>query len=194
MKNSFYVVLNGKEKGVFYDWESCQRQVHHFKNAIFKKASSYEAALMMLNTGLPQAQEANQQGCKRSSVKRLKKICKDSAVLLTKGACAGNPGEITTKVIDLKDGREYSKSFGHGTSNLAESIALYRAVRLRSLQNATKRIFSDSSIAINRVKAGRINGQNDLSYSPHLAEYIQQANDWLKNNDLSNIFHVSEYE
>jgi|GEM_PF-5216719 len=194
MKNSFYVVINGKETGVFGDWNSCLRQVHKFKNAIYKKASSYEDALTILNAGLSPLRDIKQQSGRKSNVKHLEKTCKDRIVLLTKGTCEGNPGEMTAKVIDSKDGRAYNKTFGYGTSNLAESIALYRALRIRSSQNATKCIYSDSSIAINRVKAGRINGQNDLTYSPHLAEYIQEATDWLNNNDLSNIFHASEYQ
>lgn len=194
MQNSFYVVLNGRKTGIFYDWESCREQVHKFKNAIYQKALTFEEAGVILNAGgctRPQGTKSYSNG--KPSVKKLEKVCKSRAVLLAKGGCAGNPGEITANVIDLKTSREYQKTFGNGTSNLAESIAIYRALRIRSMQGAIHPIYSDSSVAINRVKCRKINGQNDFTYSPHLVEYILEANEWLKNNDLSNIFHASEY-
>jgi len=194
MQNSFYVVLNGRKTGIFNDWESCRDQVNKFKNAIYQKALTFEEARAIFDAGgSPRLHNTKRYSNGKPSVKKLEKVCKSRAVLLAKGSCAGNPGEITAKVIDPKDGRVHERTFGFGTSNLAESIAIYRALRIRSMQGAKHPIYSDSSAAINRVKARKINGQNDFTYSPHLVEYIQEANEWLKNNDLSNIFHASEY-
>ena len=33
---SSYVVYKGKVPGVYYDWEECQRQVHHFSGNSYK--------------------------------------------------------------------------------------------------------------------------------------------------------------
>jgi ribonuclease HI len=194
MQNSFYVVLNGRKTGIFNDWESCREQVHKFKNAIYQKALTFEEARVIFDArGCTRPQGTKSYSNGKPSVKKLEQVCKSRAVLLAKGSCAGNPGEITANVIDLRKSQEYQKKFGNGTSNLAESIAIYRALRIRSMNGVGYPIYSDSSVAINRIKGRKINGQNDFTYSPHLVEYIQEANEWLKNSDLSNVFHASEY-
>ncbi|MGB0880377.1 MAG: viroplasmin family protein [Polaribacter sp.] len=39
-KRKFYVVWNGRKKGVFTSWKFCKRQIDGFENAQYKSFSS----------------------------------------------------------------------------------------------------------------------------------------------------------
>ena len=40
-----YVVFDGHEPGVYYNWPDCHRQVHRFRGACYKKYNSYEEGI-----------------------------------------------------------------------------------------------------------------------------------------------------
>jgi hypothetical protein len=40
-----YVVLEGHEPGVYYNWADCQRQVHRFPSNYYEKYNSYEEGI-----------------------------------------------------------------------------------------------------------------------------------------------------
>jgi viroplasmin and RNaseH domain-containing protein len=45
MSHLFYVVFDGHEPGVYYNWPDCHRQVHMFHGACYKKYNSYEEGI-----------------------------------------------------------------------------------------------------------------------------------------------------
>ena len=46
MSYSCYVVFDGHEPGVYYNWPDCHRQVHRFHDACYKKYSSDEEGIV----------------------------------------------------------------------------------------------------------------------------------------------------
>jgi hypothetical protein len=45
MSHPCYVVFEGREPGVYYNWPDCQRQVHRFPGNCYKKYNSYEEGI-----------------------------------------------------------------------------------------------------------------------------------------------------
>ncbi|KAK7260546.1 hypothetical protein RIF29_26688 [Crotalaria pallida] len=52
-----YVVFRGRHPGVYYDWDSCNEQVHGFSGASFRSFSSGREAEIAWENKLRQAQE-----------------------------------------------------------------------------------------------------------------------------------------
>ena len=52
MSHPCYVVFNGHETGVYYNWPDCQEQVHRFPGASYKKYNSYEDGIVAFNLGI----------------------------------------------------------------------------------------------------------------------------------------------
>ena len=40
----YYVVFEGRQRGVFRDWESCKAQISGYQNALYRRFTSKEAA------------------------------------------------------------------------------------------------------------------------------------------------------
>ena len=45
MSHPCYVVFDGHEPRVYYNWPDCYRQVHRFRGACYKKYNSYEEVI-----------------------------------------------------------------------------------------------------------------------------------------------------
>ena len=45
MSRPYYVVFDGHEPGVYYNWPDCQEQVHRFRGACYKIYDSYEEGI-----------------------------------------------------------------------------------------------------------------------------------------------------
>lgn len=113
--------------------------------------------------------------------------------IYVKGSCTPNPGVMRIYIVDLKTGDVEENEIEQGTSNLAESIALFEALKLRSQINSNSPIYSDSLIAIERIKRGTVNGSSDIYSSPHLLDYFENARGWLERNKPTNFHHSKDF-
>lgn len=74
---------------------------------------------------------------------------KDAIIVYTDGACTGNPGPagLGVVIIDGKERRELSEYLGIGTNNIAELMAIVRALEETPVER-TVVIHADSSYAL----------------------------------------------
>jgi ribonuclease HI len=89
---------------------------------------------------------------------------KDAIIVYTDGACTGNPGPmgIGVVIMDGKERKELSEFLGHGTNNIAELMAIVRALEL-SPKDRTVVIHSDSSYALGLLgKAWKAKANQEL--------------------------------
>ena len=91
-KMAFYAVANGKEKGIFFSWEECKASITGYKNALYKKFDTKEAAEQFLFKNKDIIIET-----KKTSSTKIKKIIDDNPTdikvdyyVYTDGACSKN--------------------------------------------------------------------------------------------------------
>jgi ribonuclease HI len=79
----------------------------------------------------------------------------DALIVYTDGACTGNPGPagVGVVILDGKERKEVSEYLGHGTNNIAELMAIVRALELCAPER-TVVVHSDSSYALGLLGKG----------------------------------------
>ena len=142
---SFYAVANGREIGIFSNWNDCNESVKGFKNAKFKKFSSSLDAQTFINN---------------YKMDNTDKIVFDDFepdfYVYTDGACSNNGKADSLSGIGIffgiNDQRNLSKKLdGKQTNNTAELTAIIEAYYIikSDLDNNKKiAIVSDSQYAI----------------------------------------------
>ena len=82
-KGKFYVVWNGRNVGVYSDWDSCKMQIEGFKGAQYKSFPDRASAEDAFRNGY----EASQKPIANSQQPIGQSIAVDAA-------CSGNPGKV----------------------------------------------------------------------------------------------------
>jgi len=57
-KQKYYAVRRGRTTGIFYSWDKCKEQIHHWRGAEYKSFSNKESALSWLNYEIKPEQAA----------------------------------------------------------------------------------------------------------------------------------------
>lgn len=170
----FYAVANGKNIGIFLNWNDCNNSVKGYKNAIYKKFDTKEDADNFIknnNKSIDKTiQTTDNNGIKQkhitsffNTVNTIQKEDNNSFepdyYVYTDGACSNN-GKDNAKAgigifFGVDDKRNVSKSIdGKQTNNTAELTALIETFNI--IKNDIKNnkriiIFSDSMYAIRCV-------------------------------------------
>lgn len=178
MKNKkYYVVWQGRQRGIFTNWEDCARQVNGFKGAKYKSFPSMADAQKAFDQGY----DANQNQSINEDVIQ-KSISVDAA-------CSGNPGDMEYRGVWTDQGDElfHVGPLPNGTNNIGEFLAIVHALALSKQKQYTYPIYSDSQIAINwvRHKQARTTIPKDDSTS-HIWNLIHRAERWLQTNEYKN--------
>jgi len=158
-----YVVFQGRECGIYDNWEACNKQVHGYSRALYKSYPSLELAKKAYED-----YQKNNRPTPRSFPK--KGICVD-------GACSGNPGTIEYRVTRLDGSLIFeSEKIPDGTNNIAEFLALVKGLKM-----STKiPVYSDSQVARTWVENKFCNTNDRNQLSSELLKEIEQAEKWLK--------------
>lgn len=160
----YYTVWVGRHPGVYDTWEDCQEQVKNFPNARYKSFSSAAVATEAYRLGcaeedsgelarlLDNAVEVrNKKSPKASSDYPDNKHYMDNPEVdinawAVDAACAGNPGPVEYRGVDLLSGKEIFRvgPLQGGTNNMGEFLAIVHALALQDKMGITKPIYSDS--------------------------------------------------
>jgi len=180
MAKKFYVVWQGRETGIFTDWNTCKKQVDQFAGArykSFKTSEEAEAAFhgksaTPINKSpkkheLPKTSSAT----KKASSQAVKTYTADeiSAMLIdtkifTDGGCEPNPGEAGSGVAVYRNNAINELWYGlynpKGTNNTAELNALNQALIMAENEikkGQTVAIFCDSKYSIQCITQWAVN-------------------------------------
>jgi ribonuclease HI len=142
----YYAVANGRNVGVFTNWNDCSDSVTGYKNAVYKKFINEE--------------DANKFICENTMATQTEKVVPDYYVY-TDGACSNNGKNIARAGIGIffgeNDIRNVSKKIiGKQTNNIAELTALieaYHIIENDVVNNKKIAIVSDSKYAIKCVSS-----------------------------------------
>ncbi|MCL4129617.1 UNVERIFIED_CONTAM: hypothetical protein GTU68_007152 [Idotea baltica] len=175
-KKKFYVVWNGRKKGVFTSWKVCKAQIDGFEGAQYKSF-----------VNLDEAEKASKGKYEDYKEKYGTPILESIAV---DAACAGNPGQLEYRGVLTHNKKEIFRKgpFTNGTNNIGEFLALVHGIALLKSKNKENiPIYSDSKIAMSWIKQKRCKTNITFDASnKDLLELIKRAEKWLNQNSFKN--------
>jgi ribonuclease HI len=182
-KKKYYVVLKGREKGVFDTWAECKLQIDNFPGAAYKSFESEAEAHTALKKGyFPQSEAA----LKKQKEAASRPFIKES--ISVDAACSGNPGMTEYQGVDNRSGKRiFHKGPFLGNNNLGEFLAIVHALALLKQHNINMPIYSDSVTAMSWVRNKVI--KSELSRDQTTKEVwdlADRALKWLKENTYTN--------
>ena len=170
MAKKYYVVWEGKETGVFSDWETCRLQVYGFPGAKYKGFATLNEAEAAFRSNVgstvtrdspsqarPSKKAASGNAVKSYSAEEIAVFPADTKIF-TDGGCEPNPGEAGSGIAVYRDNMVSELWFGlynaNGTNNTAELSALFQALCMAKSELETGKtvaIFCDSKYSIQSV-------------------------------------------
>jgi ribonuclease HI len=197
-KQKYYVVWKGHNPGVYNTWDEAKMQIQGFENAMHKSFESLEEATLAYKqnpwTFMKSGGESTTKSTttpKGLSIEELfkKNIISKNAIAVD-AACAGNPGDVEYRGVDLTTGAELFRKgpYPQGTNNLGEFLALVHALahcKQKGLYN--KIIYSDSLTAISWVARKNVKTKLEKSsINEEIFDLTERALLWVKNNTIAN--------
>lgn len=202
-KRKFYVVWEGFAPGIYDSWEECRQQIDGYPNAKYKSYSSQTEAteafrgndenemyaLRAIAGGMPEP-EPEQPKTAVEQLPLFRPVGYPTAGIAVDAACAGNPGVMEYRGVDLTTGKQIFH-FGpvdEGTNNIGEFLAVVHALALcrkNGWDNVT--IYSDSRTALSWTRHGK--AKTTLKLTPANASWfpmIARAENWLAQNPRHN--------
>lgn len=199
-KTKYYVVWEGREPGVYDNWEECQEQIDHFPGARFKSFGTQAEAIEAYRGNPADHLDIMRSILRHTSAGRpLAPVYTPPShpgirldAIAVDGACAGNPGAMEYRGVRVATGEEIfhigNKTPLKGTNNIGEFLALIHvAAYLKKLGDSTTPIYTDSRTALSWLKRGA--SKTTLASTPETAptlELLRRADAWLANNKILN--------
>lgn len=193
-KPKYYVVWEGREPGVYDNWDDAFEQIDGFPGAKFKSYATAEAAVAAYRGPVEQQaaflRKIGQYGRSRQAVdySTIPGIRLDA--IATDGACAHNPGPMEYRCVRVADGVEifHGGPYAEGTNNIGEYLALIHAAALLDKRgNTTTPIYTDSRTALSWIKRGRSNTKlTPTEANAPLRELLARADAWLATHTIAN--------
>ncbi|WP_299787901.1 ribonuclease H family protein [uncultured Shewanella sp.] len=167
MAKKFYVVWQGRETGIFTNWDQTKKLVDKFPGARYKSFPSRAEAEAAFGKGAASSLSSNASTKTTSAPKLSERPVKANATeqnqrydveIYTDGGCEPNPGEAGSGIAVYRNGELSELWYGlynpSGTNNTAELNALYQALLIAqdNLQKGKSvHILSDSQYSINCI-------------------------------------------
>ena len=176
MAKKYYVIWEGRERGIFTDWDTCRTHIDKHAGARYKSFKTREEAESAWRAGAapaagaakPAARKFANKGPKTYSAAEIAGL--DARTLIyTDGGCEPNPGKAGSGVAVYRDGQLAELWYGlfnpQGTNNTAELNALHQALLIAEQELAGQKaagkqavvILCDSQYAIQCVTKWAVN-------------------------------------
>jgi ribonuclease HI len=175
-----YVVREWKEKGIFEDRNTIKPLVSWVKWSKYKSFSSAEEAKQAFNSWW----EIYYQPEKKRNEKDLPFIHESIAV---DAACSSATWIMEYQWIDLKEEKIiFSFKSEEGTNNIWEFLAIVHGLSRIKKENKTDYVlYSDSRIAINRVRQGHCKTNFSFKRNSELLKIVKRAEKRLNDNQYT---------
>ncbi|MCM3490276.1 ribonuclease H family protein [Alkalihalophilus marmarensis] len=189
-KKKFYVVWNGRKKGIFTTWAECEAQVKGFTGARFKSFPTEAEAKAAFSGGGASASSSSKTKSKaRTSTQKketdvIAEVNWDS--ISVDVGCRGNPGIVEYKGVHTQTGEIL---FAHdeihiGTNNMGEFLAIVHGLAYLKEHGLNKPIYSDSLTAIKWVKQKKAKSTLDRNErTAYIWSLVDRAEKWLQENE-----------
>jgi len=183
MAKKFYVVWQGREPGIYTDWNSCKKQVDKFAGAKYKSFPSLaEAEQAFVGSHGASSTKKSRPAQKTTNKATSKSIVKPNTIktytaaeiakmavdvkIYTDGGCDPNPGEAGSGMAVYRNEEIAELWYGlynpMGTNNTAELNALHQALMMSQIElnkGNSVVIFCDSKYSIQCITQWAIGWQ-----------------------------------
>ena len=186
-KQKYYVVWNGRKKGIFLSWDECKQSIDKFANASYKSFESKEEAENAYKNGYKTVSATKKKPRTKPTNTNAPDIIRES--LAVDAACSGNPGDMEYRGVYVKTGQEIFKMgpFPDGTNNIGEFLAIVHGLAILKQKGLNIPIYSDSKIAMGWVQKKCCNTKLEkTARNEKLFELIKRAELWLMGNTCPN--------
>ncbi len=191
-KYKYYVVWEGRARGIFNNWEDCKEQVENFKGAKYKSFDNIEDATEAFRNSpddyFDVMRKIGEYTRDRLAEPRLHpEVIANS--LAVDAACSGNPGKMEYRGVDTKSGIElfHVGPMEQGTNNIGEFLALVHGLAYLAQRDSNIPIYSDSRNAILWVKQKRCKTKLEHTHvNAPIFDLIARAERWLLTHSYSN--------
>ena len=186
----YYVVWNGKTKGVYNNWNDCKKNIDGFNGAQYKSfTSKAEAEIAITKT----YDEYKGKDTKKPVIDKalLAQIGKPNLnTISVDAACSGKPGLMEYRGVNTQTKKQLfiQGPFNQGTNNIGEFLALVHGLAyLQKNKQLDVPIYSDSKTAIAWIKAKQCRTKTmPNSDNKILFDLIKRGEKWLQENTFKN--------
>lgn len=190
-KNKYYVVWNGRQVGVYSNWDSCKMQIEGFKGAQYKSFPDRASAEQAFNAGYEASCQQSAASSQQSALKSYENFPEDQRPIgqsiAVDAACSGNPGKMEFQGVFVETGTHLFKSpvYEQGTNNIGEFLAIVYCLAWQKKKNICFPIYSDSVNAQKWVREGACKTKIvENEKNKPLFEVIRWAEKWLHTNSF----------
>lgn len=182
-KQKYYTVWEGRETGVFDDWESCKKQVQGHEHAKFMSFPSKDMANEAYRSNYWDYVNKEKKDSVKKTLASGSNFIRES--IAVDAACSGNPGKMEYRGVYVATGQQifHVGPMEDGTNNIGEFLAIVHALALLKKENSALPVYSDSVNAMLWVKNKKC--RTKLEKTPANApvfDLITRAEKWLSEN------------
>ena len=192
-----YVVWNGRVPGIYTDLNDALEQVEDFPGASFKGYDSPEEAASAFRRGMARAeskeigslllgaQRNNMPASGKTDYMSIPEI--DLHGWAVDAACAGNPGRMEYRGVELMTGRELFRvgPFEQSTNNIGEFLAIVHALSLMFKLGERHTIYSDSVTGMAWVRNRKVKTQLERNPKTEKSfQLMERALSWLNSHTV----------
>lgn len=186
-KQKYYVVWQGRTKGIFDNWAACKAQIDGYEGAQYKAFPTENAAKMAFAKNYWQVVGSHKPTMLSAFADADERPL--SGCLSVDAACSGNPGVMEYRGVMVDTGNEVFRQgpFAAATNNIGEFLAIVHALALvEQGKLAVAAIYSDSVTAQAWVRQRRCKSKlvQNADNAP-VFELINRANAWLATHTVS---------
>lgn len=185
-KSKFYVVWEGREKGIFKTWDACKKQIDGFPEAKYKSFETEKEAEIAITKNY-YAVVNKDSATKKKTLSEIGGPIKNAVVV---------DAAWNTATLDMEyQGFDYSNGnllfrkgpFQDGTNNIGEFLAIVHALAFLVKHNIAVPVYSDSKTAISWVSKKKANTKlEETPRNKELFDLIERAEKWLITNKYPN--------
>jgi len=189
-KKKFYVVWNGRKKGIYTSWNVCKKQVDGFDAAQYKSFTSLNEAEIAFSKKYENYKGKNTSKPTLSASEKSAIGSPNLESISVDAACSGNPGKMEYRGVLTHNKKQLflKGPYPNGTNNIGEFLALVHGIALLKSKNKESiPIYSDSRTAMSWVKQKKCKTNLHFDESnKDLLNLIKRAENWLKENSFKN--------
>ncbi len=199
-KQKYYVVWQGKQPGIYTDWDTCKAQVAGVQGAQYKgfdTLAEAEAAIKLPYGSVVRVENAERRAESGKSTvlfidnDGMTAIRPDAQpplpvldALAVDAACSGNPGIMEYQGIYIPTRTQvFHYQAPKGTNNIGEFLAIVHGLSYLKKHHLDQIIYSDSVNAMSwvRQKVCKSKLPDDAS-TAELWDFVHRAEQWLRTN------------
>jgi ribonuclease HI len=188
-KKKYYVVWEGRRKGIFENWDDCKKQVDKFEGAKYKSFETrYAAEQALKGHSTAYIGSSNVKPAQSSAqLKTFGNPISDSISVDGAWNTATGMSEYQGVHTATKKKLFHKGPFEEGTNNTMEFLALVHALAYCQKHNLDQPVYSDSRTAISWVK--NKNARTKLKRTKKnepIFDLLLRAIEWLHSNTYKN--------